>query len=517
MKSTSYYDVRWEGPPKRIMGLSDELCSLSSSDLPHALRPWIVDIAERMQVPLEFVAIPAIVAASSLIGRQIGVFPKQKDDWLVIANLWGMIVAHPGWMKSPAMNEALRPIEIIQQELSENYRAQRKIFDEQLIAHNIKLDGLKEELKKSIKQRKFETTKELKANLEEVLRSINNSPKEQRLKINDATVEKTAIILAENPNGLLMVRDELPGWLSTLNKKGKEGDREFFLESWNGFGSYSVDRVGRRSIYLPAICLSILGGIQPNKLNDYIRSSDTDLSSDGLLQRFQLTVFPELSREWKNIDRFPNEKNFYKALDAYQSLQKLSKLGKKIIRRKNSFPGLSFSEPARGLFLDWRTELESLLRSNFVKSQSLLSHYSKYRSLVPALSLIFHLLNLSDNTDIADTPDISDRSLQKALSWEKVLRSHAKKIYSESVKIEYSPVFSLANKIIFGHVTDGFKPRTIYRKGWSGLETASKLEKVLKLLKELNWVQKQKIENGSVISEIVRIHPRIKELGHELL
>ena len=28
MKSTSYYDVRWEGPPKRIMGLSDDLCSL---------------------------------------------------------------------------------------------------------------------------------------------------------------------------------------------------------------------------------------------------------------------------------------------------------------------------------------------------------------------------------------------------------------------------------------------------------------------------------------------------------
>ena len=53
----------------------------------------IVDTAERMQVPLEFIAAPAIVAASSVVGRKIGIKPRRVDDWLIIPNLWGFLVA----------------------------------------------------------------------------------------------------------------------------------------------------------------------------------------------------------------------------------------------------------------------------------------------------------------------------------------------------------------------------------------------------------------------------------------
>jgi hypothetical protein len=50
-------------------------------------------------------------------------------------------------------------------------------------------------------------------------------------------------ILAEQPRGLLYVRDELAGWLGSFNRYGGNGaDRAFFLECWNG-GIYSNDRV----------------------------------------------------------------------------------------------------------------------------------------------------------------------------------------------------------------------------------------------------------------------------------
>ncbi len=39
--------------------------------LPEALRPWAVDIAERMQCPLDFVAVAAMVVIAAVVGRRI--------------------------------------------------------------------------------------------------------------------------------------------------------------------------------------------------------------------------------------------------------------------------------------------------------------------------------------------------------------------------------------------------------------------------------------------------------------
>jgi putative DNA primase/helicase len=78
--------------------------------IPAAFRGWIHDIAGRLQVPLDFPAVPAIVAVASAIGNQVGIRPKAHDDWTVTPNLWGAIVGRPGTMKSPAILEALKPL-----------------------------------------------------------------------------------------------------------------------------------------------------------------------------------------------------------------------------------------------------------------------------------------------------------------------------------------------------------------------------------------------------------------------
>jgi len=42
-------------------------------------------------------------------------------------------------------------------------------------------------------------------------------------------------LLADNPRGLLHVRDELAGWLGSFDRYGGNGaDRSFYLECWNG-------------------------------------------------------------------------------------------------------------------------------------------------------------------------------------------------------------------------------------------------------------------------------------------
>ena len=58
--------------------------------LPDAFRPWVEDIADRMQCPLDFVAVGAMVALSAVVGRQVAIRPKRRDDWTVVPNLWGV-------------------------------------------------------------------------------------------------------------------------------------------------------------------------------------------------------------------------------------------------------------------------------------------------------------------------------------------------------------------------------------------------------------------------------------------
>ncbi|MEI6641925.1 MAG: bifunctional DNA primase/polymerase, partial [Novosphingobium sp.] len=50
--------------------------------LPTDLRDWVVDIAERMNVPLDFVGIPAMVALGGVIGRRAGIKPQANTDWM---------------------------------------------------------------------------------------------------------------------------------------------------------------------------------------------------------------------------------------------------------------------------------------------------------------------------------------------------------------------------------------------------------------------------------------------------
>src|SRR5687767_860978 len=79
----------------------------ASELLPESLRSWITDIAERMQCPLDFPAVAAMVCLAAIVGRQIGIRPKRHDDWLVVPNLWGAVIGRPGLLKSPALAEPM--------------------------------------------------------------------------------------------------------------------------------------------------------------------------------------------------------------------------------------------------------------------------------------------------------------------------------------------------------------------------------------------------------------------------
>jgi uncharacterized protein DUF3987 len=277
--------------------------------IPEPLRGWIMDVSERMQIPPDFAAAGAVVVAGSLIGRKIGIHPKRQDDWLVVPNLWGAVIGRPSLLKSPALTEVMKPLGRLIAEAYEEYQEEKLSYETDVMVAEAKKAALKDELKKAAREAASGGDR---SELDKIARrnQDNEVPEEpllRRYKTEDPTVEKLAEILLENPRGILVHRDELSGWLRNLDKQGREGDRSFYLESWNGTGSFDVDRISRGSLHVPALCLSILGSIQPGPLSTYVyQATQGEKGDDGLLQRFQLLVWPDSPASWTNVDRWPD-------------------------------------------------------------------------------------------------------------------------------------------------------------------------------------------------------------------
>jgi Protein of unknown function (DUF3987) len=101
------------------------------------------------------------------------------------------------------------------------------------------------------------------------------------------------------------------GFLHTMDRPGHEDDRAFYCEAWNGTGAYTYDRIGRGTLHIRAACVSVLGGIQPGPLERYLRDVFGGRGDDGLIQRFQLAVWPDVAGRWQNVDRYPSTPRRY--------------------------------------------------------------------------------------------------------------------------------------------------------------------------------------------------------------
>jgi len=273
--------------------------------LPEPFRPWIEDVSYRMQCPPDFVAVASINLTGSLIGTRCGIHPKQKDDWLVIPNLWGGAVGLPSTLKTPSLSEAMKPLMRLEAEAKKNFDEESEKHEVDLMESQAKKEALKAEMKNSAANKKkckpMDAIKREMLGLEEP-----EKPTMTRYKSNDATIEKLSELLNENPHGLLLFRDELVGLLASWDKPGRESDRAFFLEGWDGGGSHTTDRIGRGSTFTENLCVSVFGGIQPSKLTSYLIQSMNGLENDGMLQRLQMLVYPDEVKNWKHVDERPD-------------------------------------------------------------------------------------------------------------------------------------------------------------------------------------------------------------------
>jgi hypothetical protein len=457
--------------------------------LPEVLRPHVEDTAERMQVSIDYPAAVMILALAGITNRRATIQPKASDtSWIVVPNLWGGIVAPPGLMKSPVIAEITRPLTQIEKLWRAEHDAAVADYEEQKEEVELRQQAWREQYKAAQKKA---TDPPLRPD------GSINAPVPRRLITHDATAEKLHEIMRDNPAGVLLIRDELSSWLETLDKPGREGERGFFLSAWNGDSGYTMDRIGRGSIHVDACCVSVLGGIQPARLRSYLADALADgPSNDGLLQRFQLLVYPDPPRHWQYIDRSPRA-------DAIVSVQTLFEtIAKWDPRDPHRF---RFSAEAQELFVAFITELEGKLHSRDVHP-AMLSHLAKYRSLMPSLALLF---------EIADggAELVSLSHARQAAAFCDYLESHARRVYSMIISPERQSAAELGRRLKDGWKrTEGlFTVRDVYLKDWRGLHTPDAVRRTLSLLEDANWIRavRRKGPEGGRPSEQYAINPKI--------
>jgi len=196
------------------------LVSFPVEFLPEPIGKFSTACAASLSAPVELVAIPALVVAASAIGNSRVISLKQ--GWIEPAIFFAAVVSQSGTMKSPALQQAAEP-----------------------------LQGL-------------------------------DTPG-RRTWTADVTVERLAGLLAENPRGLLLLRDELSAWVKSMNqyKQGKGSDRQFYLSVWGGAPHKGDRKRDSEAISIPRPYLSVVGCIPPAVIPDL----DDLEQEDGFLPR----------------------------------------------------------------------------------------------------------------------------------------------------------------------------------------------------------------------------------------
>lgn len=473
--------------------LGEELPPVPAFDadlLPASLRPMVEDVAERMQVPLDFPAIVAVAMLAGLCERRALIQPKTNDSsWLIVPNLWGAIIAGPGMMKSPVIASVTAPARALESEWrTEHAEAMRQYEAARELA---KLDNAvwAENYKRAAKGKKAAPPK---PELGEVA-----EPSQRRLIAVDATFESLHQLLAGNPAGIFVLRDELTGWLASLERQGREAERAFCLECWSGDQGFTIDRIGRGSIHVEHCCVSLFGGIQPARLRAYLADALRDgPTNDGLIQRFQLLVWPDTRKSWVYQDRSPDARAMMAAESVYRRIAEMD---------ADKPPRLKFAFDAQGLFVEWLTELETRLRSDDT-SPFMVAHLAKYKKLMPSLALLF---SLADGSLEA----VGLRHAQQAAAWCDYLAYHARRVYASGITPERLAAISLGQKLAKGWKRDQgtFSVRDVYQNDWSGLGTPDQVRTALRVLEDAGWVrlEKPKSETTGRPSEVYAVNPKI--------
>jgi len=221
---------------------------------------------------------------------------------------------------------------------------------------------------------------------------------------------------------------------------------------------------------------------------------------DGMVQRFQLMVYPDISSKWQHIDRKPD------AVAAQRVIKVFHRLNEDL----TAF--IHFDREGQAIFDAWWGDLECRIRQE--ESSTVEAHLAKYRSLMPSLALLLHLVAIAERGETDPMGHLSGRvepitadAAGKAVRWCAYLESHARRVYAMGANAGIGAAKLLLDRLIEGRVATPFKVKAVQQKGWKGLATTEQVKQAIETLEMFGWIRTEIDRTGGRPAESCTLHP----------
>ena len=436
---------------------------------------WISQTAEGKAAPVDYVAVSLLAASASLIGNARTVSPWA--GWSEPCILWAALIGPPSNNKSPALDPITKVLTSMEADFARDYTTTLREWQTQTEAAKQREATWQDALAKAVKAGNDIPIKPDNAMAPE-------KPARPRLKVSDITPEELCNVLSGCPKGVLQVRDELSGWLLDMDKYGGGGERPIYLQAYGG-RSHTVDRKSLpQPLIIPRMSVSVMGGIQPDKLASCIMAGD----DDGLSARF-LYCWP---------DKVPFQRPRLLADDASatQALRRL--MGLSLVYKDPE----GWEPACIPLHPDSANEMEAWCKSNQTASESasgkLASHYGKLPGIVLRLSLVLEYLWWAVRADLPEPREVSVRALAAAIALvDEYFVPMAVRAFSDAaLPQERRLASSLARHIVTNKLCR-INARDLYKDGKvSGLVDRAAVDIATQYLIESNWITPAPSRNG---------------------
>ena len=222
---------------------------------PKQLQLYVKENTEKLGLVADFMGSALLWTASTVIGNSLNI--QIKKGWLDNCTVWIACVASAGVGKSPSIGGITKTLEKLNQKEQKLFAKEEKKF--------LEYKGLDKEEKK--------------------YQDAPKDPVNKQFLANDITLEALTGLLAQNPNGVGVLKDELNGWVQDMNKYRDGSDLSFWLTSFNG-GSYSSNRKTSGNTFVDSPFVPVIGGIQPSILSDLATS---ERQESGFMDRLLLS------------------------------------------------------------------------------------------------------------------------------------------------------------------------------------------------------------------------------------
>lgn len=427
--------------------------------------------AEAKSCPPDYVAAGLMVSASALIGNSCWVSPW--EGWSEPPILWPCAVGLPSSGKTPGLSVGMDLLRDLEAEINEDFADRKLDYETNKELAKARRDKWKSDVAEA--NENGGTPPDMP---EDALEP--EKPLRKRLMVTDATVEIMAPIVASNPKGIACFRDELSGWLASMGqyKSNSGGDRAFWLEAYNG-KSFVVDRAKNGldgSVTVPYLSISIVGGIQPEKLSRALLK-DAD---DGMASRF-LYFWPD-SVPPKQPTIRPN------TIEAKVALRRLRELKMVHSSSGNNTPYiLTLSPDALSALNEHRQDLYNEERN---ASGLYLSHIGKNAGRALRLALVIEMMNWAADGGATQPDTVSEKSLLSALSLlSDYFSPMASRAFDNAALPERLRDAATIGKYLQRSKIRKISTREIQRARLGGLDNAQAIDAAVGELVEANWLR----------------------------